>query len=84
VSKVAIARALLLIVAPMLLTGCGGYSVPVTPPTPAPLNEANINVIFVVSEDLTNNATGDISPTTANLTSQGLERALLMAPFLQE
>ena len=66
--------------------GCGGTgngSNP-TPATPAPLSAANINLIFVVSEDLTNNAAGDVNSETANLTSQGLKRTLLMAPFLQQ
>jgi hypothetical protein len=81
-----VVRLILLAVAPalMLLAGCGGNSVPITPSTPAPLSAANINLIFVVSEDLTNNATGDINPTTANLASQGLQRTLLMASFLQQ
>jgi len=37
----------------------------------------------VVSEDLAYQSPGDVNPTTANLTSQGLQRALLMASFLQ-
>ena len=47
-----------------LLAGCGGTSTPVTPgqATPAPLSAANVNLIFVVSEDLNNNASGDIDP----------------------
>ncbi len=42
-----------------------------------------INLIFVVSEDLAYQAAGDVNATTANLTSQGLQRSLLMAKFLQ-
>ncbi len=51
---------------------------------PAPLSAANINLIFVISEDLTDNTAGDVNPTTANLTNQGLQRTLLMAPFLRQ
>ena len=54
----------------------------VTAPVPA-LSADNINLIFVVSEDLAYQAAGDINPNTANLTSQGLQRALRMASFLQ-
>jgi len=41
-------------------------------------------LIFVVSEDLNYNAPGDVSASTANLTSHGLQRSLLTAPFLQQ
>ena len=67
----------------VIVCGCSGVSTG-TSPTPAPLSRENINLIFVVSEDLAYNAEGDIDPATANLTSQGLQRSLLMAPFLQE
>ena len=53
-------------------------------PNPAPLSASNINLIFVVSEDLAYQASGDINPTTANLTNQGLQRSLLMATFLRQ
>jgi len=61
-----------------------GCSTTQAPPTPAPLSAANINLIFVVSEDLAYQAPGDVDPSTANLTSQGLQRSLLMATFLQQ
>ena len=64
-----------------LLAGCGSSS---SQPTPAPLSAGNLNLIFVVSEDLAYHATGDVNPTTANLTNQGLQRSLLMATFLQQ
>jgi hypothetical protein len=51
---------------------------------PVPLSADNINLIFVVSEDLAYQASGDVNPLTANLTSQGLQRSLLMASFLQQ
>ena len=51
---------------------------------PAALSANNINLIFVVSEDVAYHASGDVNPLTANLTSQGLQRSLLMAPFLQQ
>jgi len=70
----------------LLFCGCGGTGNGSTPAplTPAPLSAANINLIFVVSEDLNNNASGDVNLTTANLTNQGLQRTLLMAPFLEQ
>jgi len=60
-----------------------GCSTTPAPSNPVPLSAANLNLIFVVSEDLAYQAPGDVNPTTANLTSQGLQRALLMASFLQ-
>ena len=63
-----------------LLAGCGSSG----QPTPAPLSAGNLNLIFVVSEDLAYHATGDVNPKTANLTSQGLQRSLQMATFLKE
>ena len=69
----------------MLLAGCGSSSSPDPPaPVPAPLNATNVNLIFVVSEDVAYHAPGDINPLTANLTSQGLQRSLLMATFLKQ
>lgn len=49
-----------------------------------PLSADNINLIFVVSPDLAFQGAGDINPSTANLTSQGLQRALSMASFLKQ
>ena len=51
---------------------------------PVPLSAANLNLIFVVSGDLAYQAAGDVNPQTANLTNQGLNRSLLMAPYLQQ
>ena len=67
----------------LLLSGCGSAGNGGVPATPAPLSAANLNLIFVVSEDSAN-TTGDVNPATANLTSRGLQRSLLMAPFLQQ
>ena len=80
--------ALFLVVPLALISGCGGSSNPVTPVTPvvtnpAPLSAANVNLIFVVSPDLKYQASGDVDPRTANLTAQGLQRTLLLAPYLQ-
>ncbi|SDK93057.1 hypothetical protein SAMN05660337_1745 [Maridesulfovibrio ferrireducens] len=47
------------------------------------LSDENINLIFVVSSDLAYNGPGDINPDTANLTSQGLQRALRMGTYLK-
>lgn len=65
------------------LGGCGGSTNSPTPPTGPPLNPGNVNLIFVVSEDLAYNAPGDINPSTANLTNRGLQRALQLAGFLR-
>ncbi|MGB7549628.1 MAG: hypothetical protein WBM14_17970 [Terracidiphilus sp.] len=62
--------------------GCACSSTP-TPPDPAPLAAGNINLIFVVSEDLNNNESDDINSGTANLTNQGLQRTLLMGSYLK-
>jgi len=65
-----------------LLAACS--SDPRPPVTdPLPLNAANINLIFVASEDLAYSAAGDMNPNTANLTDRGLQRSLLTASFLQ-
>ena len=69
---------LALVLALTLLAGCGGS------PGPPVLNAGNLNLIFVVSEDLAFQASGDVNPSTANLTDQGLQRSLLMASFLQQ
>jgi hypothetical protein len=65
----------------LLLLGCGGTGI--APATSTPLSD-NVNLVFVVSEDLAYNTDGDIDPATANLTPQGLQRSLLMAPFLKQ
>jgi hypothetical protein len=71
------------------LAGCVTSSTYVAPPppvapTPTPLAAGNINLIFVVSDDLEYQANGDVDPATANLTAQGLQRTLLLAPYLQQ
>ncbi len=76
-----VAPSLFLGLALMLLAGCGGNSAPLTP---APLSSSNVNLIFVVSEDLAYQAPGDMNPQTANLTNQGLQRTLRMATFLRQ
>jgi hypothetical protein len=70
----------------VMLVGCGGTSTPVNPrqATIAPLSAGDVNLIFVVSEDLNNNASEDINPVTANLTSQGLQRTLQMGSYLHQ
>lgn len=65
-----------------LLAGCGGDGSDTSPS--APLAADNVNLIFVVSPDLTYHAPGDIAPDTANLTSQGLQRSLRLASYLQQ
>jgi hypothetical protein len=81
-SKVTVGLSLFLLLALTLLAGCGSSSA--APTTPVPLSSGNLNLIFVVSEDLAYQASGDVNPTTANLTNQGLQRSLLMATFLHQ
>ncbi|MGA7110103.1 MAG: hypothetical protein WBV28_20475 [Terracidiphilus sp.] len=78
-------HAFLLSGAMMLLCGCGASNHQGNLPAsnPAPLSTTNINLIFVVSADLQYQASGDVNADTANLTAQGLQRTLLMAPYLQ-
>jgi hypothetical protein len=54
-----------------------------TVPLSSSLNPGSINLVFVVSEDPTHHAHGDINPTTANLTDRGLRRTLMMATYLR-
>lgn len=60
------------------LSGCGGSS------ASTPLSARNINLIFVVSPDLAHDPLGDINPTTASLSNQGLQRSLLMGSYLKQ
>jgi len=76
-------RPLLLILGVMILVGCGSSSFRPPVVNPAALSAANVNLIFVVSEDLAYQAPGDVNPATGNLTSQGLARSLSMATFLK-
>ena len=78
--RVSVVWSLFLILALMLLAGCGGGS---SPDSTAPLSAENLNLIFVVSPDLAYQTPGDINPDTANLTNQGLQRSLLMATYLK-
>lgn len=48
------------------------------------LSADNINLIFVVSPDLAYSTAGDNNSETANLSDQGLQRSLLMAPYLKQ
>jgi len=86
VCKLSVIPPLCLVLALTLLAGCGGssHSTGTASPNPAPLSADNLNLIFVVSEDVLNNAPGDIDLSTANLTDQGLRRSLKLATFLQQ
>jgi hypothetical protein len=76
---------LLLLLALTILTGCGGSQQPAPPiPVPGPLSAENLNLVFVVSEDLAHQASGDMNRQTANLTSRGFQRALMMGSFLKQ
>jgi hypothetical protein len=63
-----------------LVVGCGGG----TGSRTSPLNASDVNLIFVVTPDLAFAAPGDIAPDTANLTGQGLQRALMMSRYLKD
>jgi len=76
--RIPVVYSLLLSLALSLLAGCGGSS------GLAPLSADNLNLIFVVSPDLAHNASGDVNPSTANLSNQGLQRSLLMATYLKQ
>jgi len=84
-NKITIVRPLCLALALTLLTGFGGSFAPnaTAASTPAALSADNLNLIFVVSEDLAYQAPGDLNPATANLTNRGLQRSLRMAKFLR-
>jgi hypothetical protein len=68
-----------LLVALAVLAGCGGSQ-----QADPPLSADNLNLIFVVSEDLQHHADGDMNTDTANLTVRGFQRALRTASFLQQ
>jgi hypothetical protein len=73
-----------LVLALTLLAGWGSsYGADVSSDPPA-LSAGNLNLIFVVSEDLDNQSAGDVNPDTANLTNRGLQRSLRMARFLRQ
>ena len=80
-NRVSAVRLLFLVLVLIVLAGCGVGS---SPKTPAPLSANNLNLIFVVSPDVAYSVPGDINPSTANLTNQGLQRSLLMATYLKQ
>jgi hypothetical protein len=85
ISKTTRCYSVFLILALSLLSACGGSSQPDPPsPPPAPLSASNLNLVFVVSEDLRYQAAGDMNANTGNLTNRGLQRSLMMATFLQQ
>ncbi len=79
-NRISIVRSLYLVIA-LTLAACGNDS---DSNVTAPLSDKNLNLIFVISPDLAFHATGDIHPSTGNLTSQGLQRSLLTATFLKQ
>ncbi len=63
------------IILSLAVAGCGNG------PSSCSLSSANINLIFVVSQDVTHND-GDINPDTANLNTRGLQRAISLGAYL--
>jgi len=82
--RIATTHAVLLVLTVAWLAGCGSSSSTTAPPTPGPLSPDNVNLIFLVSEDLDYSASGDVNPNTTNLTNQGLQRSLRTATFLKQ
>jgi len=80
--RIAVCPTLLLAASIAFLAGCAGHPRS-DAPNPSPLAASNVNLVFVVSGDLDYQGAGDVDVNTANLTRQGLQRALLMAPFLK-
>ena len=69
----------------IFLVGCvSGHSFAPLVGNPNPPAAGNLNLVFIVSEDMAFNTAGDIDPVTANLTNSGLERALMMDTFLYQ
>lgn len=86
-NRIPVVRSLFLVLALTLLAiaGCGGGSGSGSSPnSTSPLSDVNVNLIFVASPDLSYQAPGDVDPSTANLTKQGLQRSLLMATYLKQ
>jgi hypothetical protein len=79
--KLMLVQWLFLVVTMTLPAGCGDGS---NSNSAALLNADNINLIFVTSPDLRYHAAGDVDPDTANLTSQGLQRSLMLATYLKQ
>ena len=79
-NRISLIQSFFLVLILALPAGCSDSA----PNTTAPLSPGNINLIFVSSPDLAYQAAGDVDPDTANLTSQGLQRSLLMAPYLKQ
>jgi hypothetical protein len=77
--NILVAWSLLLTLSLTLLTACATSDT-----TTASLDPKNVNLVFVVSPDLANHEAGDIDSVTANLTSQGLQRSLMMATYLKQ
>jgi len=78
---ISVVRSLFLVLVLTLLAGCGDGS---GPDATAPLSADNLNLIFVASPYVVYHVPGDIDPSTANLTNQGLQRSLLMATHLKQ
>lgn len=77
-------RALALTLGLASLAGCGAANLLPSDPIPAPLSATRVNLVFVVSEDLSYSADPDMNLNTANLTNEGLQRALQMGRFLKQ
>lgn len=79
--RMPLVHSLFLLLLAMLLGACSGDG---SPTVGTALSADHVNLIFVVSPDATYSTPGDIDATTANLSSQGLQRSLMMATYLKQ
>lgn len=76
--RICVVRWVVLLSVLTLMAACGASC------SPRSLSDDNVNLIFVVSPDAAYQTPGDVDPTTANLTGQGLQRSLMMGSYLKE
>lgn len=75
-------KILAVVIGAVVLLALYHFMAPGPPGPPQQRQSGQIYLIFVVSEDLAYQSSGDVNPETANLTSQGLERSLLTGTYL--
>jgi hypothetical protein len=72
-SKIALVYLFVFLGLVVIFVGCSGSNNDIIPST---------NLVFVITQDLTYNA-GDVNPETANLSNQGLQRALMLGKYIK-